>query len=168
MISQNQMENNNNQTPKILYRSSTNKVIFGVCGGLGEYFNIDPLLFRIIFILLVLGAGSGILVYLVLAFLIPLNPSATPAPDQGNNIDVKKRVQELMSELRDLRRSRKDKRGFFRLILGLIVLAIGFGLLIQNLNLFPGFYINFSLFFSYLWPVVIILLGLSILSRALN
>ena len=159
---------NNNQTPKILYRSSTNKVIFGVCGGLGEYFSIDPILFRIIFILLVLGAGSGILVYLVLAFLIPLNPSDIPSVDHANHIDVKKRIHELVSELRDLRKSREDKRGFFRLILGLIVLTIGFGLLIQNLNLFPGFYINFSLFFSYLWPIVIILLGISILSKALN
>ena len=160
---------NNNQTTKTLYRSSTNKVIFGVCGGLGEYFNIDPILFRIIFILLVFGAGSGVLVYLVLAFLIPLNPSAVTPVDQNNNIDVKKRVHELMSELRQLRRNSKGgKRGFFRLIFGLIILLIGFGLLIQNLNLFPGFYINFSLFFSYLWPIVIILLGISILSRALN
>ena len=40
---------------KRLYRSSDNKMIAGVCGGLGKYFNIDPVIFRIIFVILLLG-----------------------------------------------------------------------------------------------------------------
>ena len=54
-----------------LRRSKTNKVIAGVCGGLGEYFNIDPVIVRIILLILVLGAGTGVLAYLIAWLVIP-------------------------------------------------------------------------------------------------
>lgn len=57
--------------PKRLYKSKTNRVFFGVCGGLGEYFNIDPTIFRLIMVLLICGAGSGALAYLVAAIIMP-------------------------------------------------------------------------------------------------
>ena len=46
-------------------------MLFGVAGGLAEYFNVDPVLIRLAFVLLVLGHGSGLLLYLVLAILMP-------------------------------------------------------------------------------------------------
>lgn len=60
--------------PKRLYKSRTNRVFFGVCGGLGEYFNIDPTIIRLILVLLVCGAGTGILVYLIAAIIMPEQP----------------------------------------------------------------------------------------------
>lgn len=48
-----------------------NKMIFGVCGALGAYFNIDPVLIRIGFVLAALALGTGVLAYLILAILIP-------------------------------------------------------------------------------------------------
>ena len=59
---------------KRLYKSSTNRVLFGVCGGLGEYFNIDPTIVRLLFILLVFGAGSGLAIYVVAALIMPDEP----------------------------------------------------------------------------------------------
>jgi phage shock protein C len=56
---------------KKLYRSRKDKVLFGVCGGIGEYFDVDPILIRIIFILLVFVKGFGFLLYFISAFLIP-------------------------------------------------------------------------------------------------
>ncbi len=56
---------------KRLYRSRTNKVIGGVCGGLGDYFGIDPVLFRLAFVLLVIMFGTGILAYLILWLIMP-------------------------------------------------------------------------------------------------
>jgi phage shock protein PspC (stress-responsive transcriptional regulator) len=53
------------------YLSSTDKKIGGVCGGLAEYFNIDSLIIRIIFVILVLGCGTGILAYILLWILAP-------------------------------------------------------------------------------------------------
>lgn len=56
---------------KRLYKSKTNRVLFGVCGGLGEYFNIDPTLIRLIMALLICGAGTGLLAYIIAAIIMP-------------------------------------------------------------------------------------------------
>jgi len=57
---------------KKLYRSTANKYVAGVLGGLGEYFNVDPTLFRLIFIILLIpGVFTPALVYLVAAIMIP-------------------------------------------------------------------------------------------------
>lgn len=60
---------------KQLYRSRTNRKIAGVCGGLGEYMNLDPTIIRLIWVLLVLCAGTGLLAYLIAALIIPENPN---------------------------------------------------------------------------------------------
>ena len=56
---------------KQLIKSSENKIIFGVCGGLGEYFEVDPILFRLALIILSFAGGGGILIYLLFALLMP-------------------------------------------------------------------------------------------------
>lgn len=50
---------------------TANRVLFGVCGGLGEYFNIDPIWFRVGFLVALFGFGAGLLLYLILALLMP-------------------------------------------------------------------------------------------------
>ncbi|HIQ76766.1 MAG TPA: PspC domain-containing protein [Candidatus Faecousia excrementipullorum] len=60
---------------KQLYRSRTNRKIAGVCGGLGEYMNLDPTIIRLIWVLLILCAGTGLLAYLIAALIIPENPN---------------------------------------------------------------------------------------------
>ncbi len=52
-------------------RKNDDKMIFGVCGALGAYFNIDSTLFRIAFLVGILLFGSGLLLYLILAIVIP-------------------------------------------------------------------------------------------------
>lgn len=61
----------NYKTAKRLYREPDNRMLGGVCGGLGAYFNTDPILFRIIFILISLGMGSGVIIYIILWIAIP-------------------------------------------------------------------------------------------------
>lgn len=56
---------------KKLTRSRTARVIAGVCGGLGEYFNIDPVIFRIAFVVLTLGGGFGVVLYLIMWVAVP-------------------------------------------------------------------------------------------------
>jgi len=55
---------------KKLYRSKKNRVIAGVCGGIGEYFNVDPTLIRLVWILFVF-TGAGIIAYIIAWILIP-------------------------------------------------------------------------------------------------
>lgn len=60
--------------PKRLYRSTRDKLFFGVCGGIGEYFNIDPTIIRVIWA--IFGCtGAGILAYFIAAVLMPSDPS---------------------------------------------------------------------------------------------
>ena len=60
--------------PKRLYRSTRDKLFLGVCGGIGEYFNIDPTIIRVIWA--IFGCtGAGILAYFIAAVLMPSAPS---------------------------------------------------------------------------------------------
>ncbi|AFD07840.1 PspC domain-containing protein [Solitalea canadensis] len=59
---------------KRLYRNTDNKVISGVCSGLGEYFNLDPTIVRIIFLILFFGLGTGVLIYIILWVVMPEKP----------------------------------------------------------------------------------------------
>jgi phage shock protein C len=65
--------------PKRLTRSSTDKKIAGVCGGLAEYFDLDPTLVRVLWLLLLFFAGTGFLAYLILWIALPIAPARIPA-----------------------------------------------------------------------------------------
>lgn len=81
---------------KKLYRSKTNRKLFGVCGGVAEYFDIDPTIVRVIWALLAFFYGTSILLYFVMAFVVP------EKPDGANDvIDVDSEVREP--------REKKDK-----------------------------------------------------------
>lgn len=56
---------------RILYRSTKYRKIAGVCGGLGEYFNVDPVIFRILFLLFFFVFGGGLFAYIIMWFIIP-------------------------------------------------------------------------------------------------
>ncbi|RDI42073.1 PspC domain-containing protein [Aquicella lusitana] len=59
---------------KKLYRSRKDRIIAGVCGGLGEHFGIDPTWVRLLFILFFFLAGGALLVYLIMWLIVPLAP----------------------------------------------------------------------------------------------
>jgi phage shock protein C len=57
-----------------LYRSKTNRKLAGVCGGLAQYFNIDATLIRVLFVLLAVLGGSGLVVYVAMWIIVPKEP----------------------------------------------------------------------------------------------
>ena len=59
---------------KRLYKSNRNRMLCGVCGGIAEYFGLDPTLVRLGWILFAALAGSGLLAYIIAAIVIPRNP----------------------------------------------------------------------------------------------
>ena len=59
---------------KKLYRSGTNKIIAGVCGGVGKYLDIDPTIIRLIWLLSFFVWGSGLLAYAIAWLIVPKNP----------------------------------------------------------------------------------------------
>ena len=72
-------------TTRKLYRSRTEKIIGGVCGGLADYFNVDPTLVRLIFIILLFTPLHGLLLYLILWLITPSAPYGTITPGSPMN-----------------------------------------------------------------------------------
>ncbi len=68
--------------PPRLYRSATDKVIGGVCGGLAAYFKIDPVIVRLAFLLFAVAGGSSVLLYIVLWIAVPVGETV-PAASRG-------------------------------------------------------------------------------------
>jgi len=60
---------------KKLYRSRTDRMIWGVCGGLAKYFDIDPVIVRVIAVASIFVTGLGILAYIIMAIVVPLEDS---------------------------------------------------------------------------------------------
>jgi phage shock protein C len=67
------------EEPRKLYRSRTERMVAGVCGGLAEYFNVDTTVIRVLFLVLTLFGGSGLVVYVVMWILVP-DASKAPPP----------------------------------------------------------------------------------------
>jgi phage shock protein C len=70
--------------PPRLRRSTDDKVVAGVCGGLGRYFGVDPLFFRLAFVVLAIGGGSGVLLYIVGWLIIPQEKSGDSVGQGGS------------------------------------------------------------------------------------
>jgi phage shock protein C len=66
------------EEPRKLYRSQTQRMIAGVCGGLAEYFKVDATLMRVLFLLLAVFGGSGIVIYIVMWIIVPDASKAPP------------------------------------------------------------------------------------------
>lgn len=75
---------------KRLYRSRRNRQVAGVCGGIAEYLAIDPSLVRILWLLLALAGGPGVLLYIIMAVVVPEEPEfiETTAEKAKNDQDV--------------------------------------------------------------------------------
>lgn len=60
--------------PNRLYRSRSDRMLAGVAGGIAKYFNVDPTLVRLLFVLFALAGGPGLLVYIILWIIMPIEP----------------------------------------------------------------------------------------------
>lgn len=66
---------------KKLYKSSTDKVLAGVCGGIGEYFAVDSVIVRLLWVVFTLMGGAGLIAYIIAAIIIPKNEAYNPLED---------------------------------------------------------------------------------------
>lgn len=137
---------------KRLYRSKSNSVIGGVAGGIAEYFQIDPTVVRLVWIVAVFMGGMGILAYLIAWLVIPVNP----AEDYDDDWHWSDRVRRSLGSDGNTRGMSGDGPRTF----GLILVAIGLFLLARNF--LPHFVLG-----RY-WPVIIIGLGLWLVLSALR
>ena len=141
---------------KRLYRSKEDKMIAGVCGGLAEYLNVDPVWVRLVMVILLFAQGIGLIIYIVAWILIPENPnqrSTRKTAAERTVSRVSKKERKVVSEKRVQRKPRHHGDG--SAILGLIVILIGAYLLFKNIFVWLNF--------SYIWPVALIVIVLYML-----
>lgn len=100
------------QPIKKLYRSKTNRVVAGVAGGIGEYFNVDPVLIRIIFVALALINGLGVLIYLVFLFIVPNEQESDNMAEKIASISagLKKSEEKLAGKIKEWTKSSEVKK----------------------------------------------------------
>lgn len=139
--------------PKRLYRSEKDRVIAGVCGGLGQYFNVDPTIFRIIFVLFTLAGGSGILAYLLLWIVIPAESAVRGTPEEH----VKQGVAEMKTKAEELAGKIGEDKS--RNIWGAILIIGGLLLILGNFGIISAMH------FARWWPLILVALGLVILAK---
>lgn len=152
--------------PRRLYRSQTNRMVAGVCGGIGDYLSIDPVFVRLFFVLLTLGQGAGVLVYLILWFVLPSEEAVGAGGTMGDHAqrgaaEFADRAREMGSELRESATSANPQA---RLFVGLVLVLVGGIFLLRNLNIVWLQWLDFSV----LWPFLLILGGLLMLVRGVQ
>jgi phage shock protein C len=130
-----------------LYRSRINKVFAGVCGGMAEYFDVDPVIVRIIFVLLVFFGGSGIFLYIAAIIIIPQKPYS-PADFEKMPGTSSEQTQSSGSNARNW--------------LGYVLVIAGGLILMGNLGVFD-FFDHFDNVFEFVFPLLLILLGMAII-----
>lgn len=141
-----------------LVRSESNRIIGGICAGLGEFLGVDPTIIRLAFVLFTVLGGSGILIYIILWLIIPSEAS-------GSTIDkenIKKNVEEMKASAGDLGKKFKSySKGYnTRTVVGIILIGIGAVTLLDNLGIFKYFYLN-----KLIPGAILIILGILIFTR---
>ena len=142
---------------KRLYRSAKSKVFGGVAGGIAEYFDIDPIIIRLLFVIIAFAGGGGAIVYLILWIALPLEPitmfnmnmgsaDATEAgnPETQSTSDFNPGASDAFKMPVKTENRSGLIGGIILISLGLIFLANRF---IPNIN------------FGDLWPLLLVVLG---------
>jgi phage shock protein C len=127
--------------PRRLYRSQKNKVIAGVCGGYAEYFDVDPVIMRVLFVLLVFVGGSGVFIYIASMILLPKHP--VDVNDMSGAAPPVSRVN-------------------VRYIFGGLLILFGAMFLLSNLGIF-AFMHAWDISWNFIFPILLILLGMAII-----
>jgi len=147
---------------KHLFRSATTKVFGGVAGGIAEYFGVDPIIIRLLFVIIAFAGGGGFLVYIILWVALPLEPikpfsmnmgQGTPF-STGQNTTDSEGTQETSFDANpsqppyQMQSDQKTRNG---LIGGIALIALGLVFLANRI--IP------SIDFHQLWPLVLVVVG---------
>jgi len=138
-------------------------MLAGVCGGLAEYFSIDPVIVRLIFVLAVIFGGSGILAYIILWIVIPekpffITPFNTQQPkDESTSSSDEKKSENTQFNMNAIYEKPQNNRSIYA---GAFLILLG-GIFLLD-NFVPRFH------FGDFWPLILIGLGFVIILNARN
>ncbi|MBE0648693.1 MAG: PspC domain-containing protein [Bacteroidales bacterium] len=134
--------------PKRLYRSTTDRVIGGVASGLANYFKLDPLLVRLLFVIFAIVGGGAVLIYIILWIVTPEGPRES---NQTQNTTT-------MESQETPKKSTQESKQKGNLIGGLVLITLGAIFLADQF--IP------QLDFGDLWPIILIVIGVALLFNA--
>ncbi|MFO7526001.1 MAG: PspC domain-containing protein [Ignavibacteriaceae bacterium] len=151
---------------KKLYRSNTDKMIGGVSGGIAEYFEIDPTIVRILFVLAVFFGGGGLIAYIILWIIVPEKPYVFPGTQQTQSefnqhhheSETKGENSEPIKDQFDYAAFQQKQKSNTGSVAGIVLVVIG-ALFLLN-NFIPRF--NFGDY----WPFILIAIGIGLLLNA--
>ena len=134
-----------------LYRTRSDRMPFGVAGGLARYLNIDASIVRIVWALLVLAGGAGILLYIVAAIVIPEEPEGFAAAAGAPGAGIAGGVDPSTNTRSDM--------GNAPIVLGVVLVIVGAWLLLER-------FVDIDT--RDIWPVVVVVLGLVLVVGAMR
>ncbi len=140
-------------TNKKLYRNEEEAIFAGVCSGLADYFDLDVTLMRVIFVILVIGGGSGLLIYIILWIVTPIKKDGVVI-DHKDDVkkfveDAGKKTKTMAKEIKKEIKSSNKRSGS---LLGMILMALGILILVEKI-------IPMVIRWDYVWPGILIFVG---------
>lgn len=144
-------------TYKKLYRPKAGRILGGVCAGIAEFLDYDPTIIRLVFVIVTLLGGSGVLIYLILWLIIPSEGNPSEISQQNIKIgadEMRQRAQNFAQEAKSY-----TKKGNPRQTLGIILIILGAFFLIQNFSFF-----RFDFLFKF-WPLLLIALAIYLIGK---
>ncbi len=149
---------------KQIYKSKENRVIAGVAGGIAEYFDIDPVIVRLIFVLFtVFPPYAGLILYIIAAIIMPdrknANHKQAKIEDKIKSVadDFKESAQNVAEKVRE---NVKDERQKNQALLGLVLIVLGLLFLLNQFNPWISL--------SRVWPLLLVVLGIVIITPRRN
>jgi phage shock protein C len=142
-----------------LYRSTSNKMLGGVCAGLAEYLDLDPTLVRLFFVILMLASDVGVWIYLILWIVLPRADHPEETSVSMNADEIANRARQMGSEMGEAFRKPNKNAGMF---VGIGLVVVGFFLFVDQLN------IQWLQWFrsDMLWAILLVVGGAALLVRA--
>jgi len=145
---------------KKLYRSRQNRMLGGVCGGIAEYFNIDPVIVRIIAVAFFFMGGSAVIAYIIGLIIIPNEPFGLTTTEKQGNAPAAAPAQASAQVV-------ISSNGALPLVLGIALIFIGVIFLLHNIPFFHPFYWQVRHFARhFFWPSLLIVFGIYVIARS--
>lgn len=144
-----------------LVRSETDKMVAGVCGGLAAYLNVDSVLVRFAFLMLVFASGIGLPLYFILMILMPSENNIMNANHSDSDMEdgIKINKEDIANLKSNDRSAGAPSQSQGPIVFAIVLILIGFYLLAQNMGILG--WINVS----WLGPLLIIGIGLYVIFR---